>query len=155
MFEVYLWCSLCSWAPTIVPSWRLSIFALQWNQRPHCCSYSWLKSATISTWSLNYKWSPRRLSAWSANTMDGARLDVAASGFWGRTLMDVRVFNPFAPSNNNTNLENALLGISKRRCECMNSEWEKLSTLSLFLSTSGLAKQVSGIPPCRQVGATI
>ena len=41
------------------------------------------------------------LSGRSANTTDGARLDVAACGFWGgryeRILMDVRVFNPFAP----------------------------------------------------------
>ncbi len=41
-----------------------------------------------------------KLSGRSANTTIGARLDVAASGLWGgrreRTLMDVRVFNPFA-----------------------------------------------------------
>ena len=39
----------------------------------------------------------------SANTEDGARLDVAAGGFWGgkfeRAFFDVRVFNPHAPSN--------------------------------------------------------
>ncbi|KAL5502789.1 hypothetical protein EMCRGX_G009613 [Ephydatia muelleri] len=39
----------------------------------------------------------------SANFQDGARLDVAADGFWGsrfeRTFFDVKVFNPYAPSN--------------------------------------------------------
>ena len=38
---------------------------------------------------------------------DGARLDIAANGFWGRrfehTYIDVRVFNPHAPSNRHSN----------------------------------------------------
>ena len=42
----------------------------------------------------------------TANRQNGARLDVVANGFWGssfeRAFFDVRVFNPFAPSNNNT-----------------------------------------------------
>ena len=42
----------------------------------------------------------------SANTQDGARLDIAANGLWGsryeRTFFDVRVFNPHATSNRNT-----------------------------------------------------
>ena len=43
------------------------------------------------------------LSGASANTDDGAKLDVAASGFWGgrheRSFFDVRIFNPHAASN--------------------------------------------------------
>ena len=43
------------------------------------------------------------LTGASAITDDGARLDVAARGFWGghfeRAFFDVRVFNPYAPSN--------------------------------------------------------
>ena len=39
----------------------------------------------------------------TSNVQDGARLDIAANGFWGgrfeRTFFDVKVFNPFAPSN--------------------------------------------------------
>ena len=39
----------------------------------------------------------------TSNAQDGARLDIAANGFWGgrfeRTFFDVKVFNPFAPSN--------------------------------------------------------
>ena len=38
------------------------------------------------------------LSGASAITEDGARLDVAANGFWGDRF-DVKVFNPRAPSN--------------------------------------------------------
>ena len=42
------------------------------------------------------------LTGLSANVQDGARLDIAANGFWGgrfeRTYFDVRVFNPHAPS---------------------------------------------------------
>ena len=44
----------------------------------------------------------------SAITEDGARLDIAANGFWGgrheRAYFDVRVFNPHAPSNRQQNL---------------------------------------------------
>ena len=47
------------------------------------------------------------LSGASANTQDGARLDIAANGLWGgrfeRTFFDVRVFNPHAPSNRHSN----------------------------------------------------
>ena len=39
----------------------------------------------------------------TANTQDGARLDISANGVWGgrfeKTFLDVRVFNPLAPSN--------------------------------------------------------
>ena len=37
----------------------------------------------------------------SVNTNDGARVDVAADNFWGdhqRVFLDVKVFNPYAPS---------------------------------------------------------
>ena len=43
------------------------------------------------------------LSGASAITDDGARLDIAASGFWGGhyecAFFDVRIFNPHVPSN--------------------------------------------------------
>ena len=45
------------------------------------------------------------MSGRSANTTDGARLDMAACGFWGgwceKTFL---VFNPLAPLNCNTTL---------------------------------------------------
>ena len=47
--------------------------------------------------------SSETLSTCSATTEDHARLDVAASGFWGgrfeMAFFDVRGFNPYAPSN--------------------------------------------------------
>ena len=47
--------------------------------------------------------SSESFSTCSVITGDNARLDVAASGFWGgrfeQTFVDVRVFNPHAPSN--------------------------------------------------------
>ena len=50
--------------------------------------------------------SGEHLSATSANTQEGTRLDIAANGLWGgrleRTYFDVRVFNPHAPSNRHT-----------------------------------------------------
>ena len=43
----------------------------------------------------------------SSNTEDGARLDLSANSFWGgrceKTYIDVKVFNPHAPSNRSTN----------------------------------------------------
>ena len=48
---------------------------------------------------------PGQLNRTTANTQDGARLDVSANRVWGgryqKTYFDVRVFNPFAPSNRN------------------------------------------------------
>ncbi len=47
------------------------------------------------------------LNGASSNIQDGARLDIAANGLWGsrseRTYFDVRVFNPHAPSNRQSN----------------------------------------------------
>ena len=43
------------------------------------------------------------LSCASAVTDDGARLDIAANGFWGahyeRAIFDAKIFNPHAPPN--------------------------------------------------------
>ena len=45
----------------------------------------------------------------TSNREDGARLDVAATNFWGkdrqRAFFDVRVFNPFAPTHSHTPLD--------------------------------------------------
>ena len=46
----------------------------------------------------------------SANTTNGARLDIAVNGLWGgrfeRIYLDVRVFNPHAPTNRNSSISN-------------------------------------------------
>ena len=48
------------------------------------------------------------MSAATANTSDGARLDIAMNGFWGgrfeKTFVDIRVFNPYALSNRNSTI---------------------------------------------------
>ena len=45
----------------------------------------------------------------TANIQDGARLDISVNGFWGgryeKCYIDVRVFNPFAPSNSVSSLQ--------------------------------------------------
>ena len=45
------------------------------------------------------------LTGATANSQDGARLDISANGVWGgrseKTYFDVRIFNPYAPSNKN------------------------------------------------------
>ena len=50
------------------------------------------------------------LASLSSVSSEGARLDIAVSGFWGgryeRSFVDVRVFNPHAPSNRNTSISN-------------------------------------------------
>ena len=44
----------------------------------------------------------------TSNTQEGTRLDIAMNGFWGsrseRCFIDVRVFNPLAPSNSSSSL---------------------------------------------------
>ena len=46
---------------------------------------------------------PGAFSHATANTQEDARLDIAMNGFWGgrteRCFVDVRIFNPYAPSN--------------------------------------------------------
>ena len=48
------------------------------------------------------------LAGATSNAQDGARLDIAANGFWGgrfeRTYFDVRIFNPYAPSHRQSSL---------------------------------------------------
>ena len=48
---------------------------------------------------------PDQLSGATANSQDGARLDISANGVWGgrfqKTYFDVQVFNPHVPSNKN------------------------------------------------------
>ena len=45
------------------------------------------------------------LTGATANSQEGARLDISANGVWGgrseKTYFDVRIFNPHAPSNKN------------------------------------------------------
>ena len=91
------------------------------------------------------------MSGRSANTTNGARLDVAASGLWGgrreRTLMDVRVFNPFAPSNRNTTLDRCYTKHEREKVRAYGQrvrEVEHATFVPLVMSaTGGLAKQAT------------
>ena len=84
------------------------------------------------------------LAGRSAIITDGARLDIAASGFWGgrfeRTFVDVRVFNPYAPSNRNTTIDKCYRKheMEKKRAYAQRvREIEHSSFTPLVLSASG------------------
>ena len=87
----------------------------------------------------------------SLNTSDGARLDIAASGFWGgryqRTYLDVRVFNPHAPSNKALSIEKCYLKHEKEKKRVYERrilEVEHSSFTPLVFSvTSGMGRECS------------
>ena len=89
------------------------------------------------------------MTASSTNTNDGTRLDISANGFWGgrfeKTYMDVRVFNPHAPSNRNTSIPKSYRKheqVKKRAYDQRIREIEHATFTPLVLSaTGGLAKQ--------------
>ena len=89
------------------------------------------------------------LAGASSNTMDGARLDIAVNGFWGgrfeKTYLDVRVFNPHAPSNRKTDISNCYRrheAEKKRAYEQRIREVEHSTfTPLVFSATGGMAKQ--------------
>ena len=91
------------------------------------------------------------LTGATANHQDGARLDIAASGFWGgtyeRTLLDVRVFNPHAPSNRQPSIASCYRRheqTKKRAYEQRCREVEHASFTPLVMSaTGGLAKEAT------------
>ena len=80
---------------------------------------------------------------------DGARLDIAVSGFWGgrfeRTYLDVRVFNPYAPSNSSNSISNNYRkheqekkrAYERRLLEVEHSTFTPL----VFSATGGMARQ--------------
>ena len=80
----------------------------------------------------------------TANTQQGARLDIVANGVWGgpfeRAYFDVRVFNPFAPSNNHSSIQATYRhheNIKKRHYERRIREVEHSSFTPLVFSTTG------------------
>ena len=84
-------------------------------------------------------------------TADGARLDIAVNGFWGgrfeRTFLDVRVFNPHAPTNRNTTISNCYRKheAEKKRAyeQCILEVEHSTFTPLVFSATGGMAKQCS------------
>ena len=91
------------------------------------------------------------LSGATANSQDGARLDIAANGFWGgtfqRTYFDVRVFNPLAPSNNQTSLSSCYKKHEREKRRAYGQriqDVEHASFTPLVLSaTGGMASEAS------------
>ena len=87
----------------------------------------------------------------TSNASDGARLDISVKGFWeagGRhekTFLDVRVFNPHAPSNNNSSIANCYKkheNEKKRAYEQRVRDVEHPTfTPIVFSATGGMAKQ--------------
>ncbi len=80
----------------------------------------------------------------TANCDEGARLDIAANGFWGgryeRTFLDVCIFNPHAPSNSNQSLSACYKThekSKKRAYEQRVREIEKATFTPIVLSASG------------------
>ena len=83
-------------------------------------------------------------NAATVNTQDGARLDIVANGFWGgafqRAFFDVRVFNPFAPSNRHSSLASSYRhheNLKKRLYERRVREVEHSSFTPLVFSLTG------------------
>ena len=79
----------------------------------------------------------------SSITQDGARLDVAADGFWGsrfeRAFFDVRVFNTYAPSNQRFSCHSATGTKKTSRSEGTTSGSER-SNMGLFLHSFSQAQ---------------
>ena len=82
----------------------------------------------------------------TANIQDGARLDISVNGFWGgryeKCYIDVRVFNPFAPSNSGSSLQSCYRkheSVKKRVYEVRVREVEHSSfTPLVFAATGGI-----------------
>ena len=91
------------------------------------------------------------LSGATANSQAGARLDIAANGFWGgtfeRTYFDVRIFNPHAPSNRHPDPQSVYRRheqVKKRAYEQRICEVEHATFSPLVLSvTGGLAREAT------------
>ena len=113
------------------------------------------------TWQLIYLQKPTMMSALSLNfypygevftgtssySQDGARLDIAANGFWGgwfeHTFFDVRVFNSHAPSNRHPHCYRKHELEKKHHYEQWVREVEHASFTPLVLSaTGGMANEV-------------
>ena len=95
--------------------------------------------------------SSEEFSLSTANTQDGARLDIVMNGFWGtrseRAFVDIRVFNPFALSNLNNSLPTCYIkheNIKKRAYGQRIRENEHASFTPVVLSeTGGLAHEAT------------
>ena len=100
--QLWIWDKLLNRACPLLPERWLLVNSAQWNTW-----YHWKLVVRGVPWCLDrtpFATNHRRAVAGaSANIDDGARLDIAANGFWeGRfekTYFDVKLFNAHAPTN--------------------------------------------------------
>ena len=105
-------------------------------------SSSWLTALPLTT---------EELSGCTTNTTNGARLDIAVNGFWGggfeQTFLDVRVFNPYAPSNRNTTIEKCFRRheLEKKRAyfQCVKEIEHATFTPLVLPASGGLTKEAT------------
>jgi hypothetical protein len=91
------------------------------------------------------------LSHRSDNTDKGARVDIAADGFWGpgreRTFLDIRVFNPYAPSNRNSSLSSTYRQHEREKRRQYGQRVSEIEhgsfTPLVFSLTGGMAKETT------------
>ena len=122
-----------------------------------CCGFCLLRHTnsrdiiTVATEPELQPVSSEEFSLSTANTQDGARLDIVMNRFWGgrseRAFVDIRVFNPFAPSNNTSSLPTCYKkheNIKKRAYGQRIRENEHASFTPVVLSaTGGLAHEAT------------
>ena len=81
--------------------------------------------------------SPEEFSLSTANTQDGARLNIVMNELWGgrseRAFVDVRVFNPFAPFNTTNSLSTCYKKHENIKKELTDNISERLNTACLHL----------------------
>ena len=97
----------------------------------------------------------------TANSQDGARLDIVASGFWGgrfeRSFYDVRVFNPHTPSNQHPQMESTYRrheALKRRTYEQRVREVEHASFTPLVMSLTGSLGPAASTT-CKRLGSLL
>ena len=80
----------------------------------------------------------------TSNTQKGAHLDIAMNGLWGsrseRCFIDVRIFNPLAPSNSSSSLSSTLKKHENIKCRAYGQRIrgvEHASFIPIIMSATG------------------
>ncbi len=106
--KLCLWPSVLGATRPLLPQRRLPLNKAQWAARYHSITILKETCHGVATEPSLQPITSETFNRTTANRQNGARLDVVANGFWGspfeRAFFDVRVFNPFAPSNRHTSL---------------------------------------------------
>ena len=86
-----------------------------------------------------------------ANRDNGARLDIAAYGFWGlgrgRSYLDIWVFNPFTPANRKPSLASVYRKYEKEKKRSNNQRVTEIEhssfSMLVFSLTRGMGKEAT------------